>query len=335
MSPKNTILFLLYAASAFGSCHKSGGSSSSATTVYTAGYWGNARYNVAAYWVNSRLVSLTDTMHFAWAKAICVSDSDVYVAGMIGAIANTYSNIPVYWKNGQAIQLGTSNVASIADAIVVANGNVYVAGDDDGYAVYWVNGQETRLNGAYLGSVANSLAISGSDVYVIGADTLLNPCFWKNGQRTELQGKYTSPSAIAVSGDDVYIAGQQIDTITGNRKAIVWKNGELNWLSDGSQDVQVNSISIDGTDLYVCGNTQGVTSFVATVWKDGQLLPIEAGFSTALYAWGVAAVNGAVYVGGNESSPGQTIAAYWSAGGVVELDKNAKQSSNVWGIFVK
>ena len=67
------VLFLLFcAAAAFRSCHKSGGSASG-PTVYTAGEWGNTQYNVAAYWVNNRLVSLTDTMHVSLARAVYVS----------------------------------------------------------------------------------------------------------------------------------------------------------------------------------------------------------------------------------------------------------------------
>jgi len=326
--------FLLCAVAVFCSCHKSGGGSG--PTVYTAGEWGNTQYNVAAYWVNNRLVSLTDTMHVSWARSVYVSGNDVYVSGVIGTTGSAYSNIPVYWKNGQAVQLDSGNFDAIANAIVVANGNVYVAGEDYGYAVYWVNGQETRLSGAFVSSGVSSMAVSGSDVYLLGIDTLRNPCYWKNGLLTVLPGTYAAASAIAVSGNDVYVGGQQLDTVTNNRKAILWKNGVLTALSDGSQDVVINSIAIDDTDVYICGNTTIPGSgYAASVWKNGQLLPLGTGSANLLYGWGVAAVNGVVYIGGNESAPGQTIAAYWSANGVVELDKNPAQSSTVWGIFVR
>jgi hypothetical protein len=334
MTAKNTILFILCAGLAFVSCHKSGGSSSG-TTVYTAGEWGNTTYNVAAYWVNNRLVSLTDTMHVAFARAIYVSGNDVYVAGVVGPIGSGVSNVPVYWKNGQVHQLSTANFATFASAIVVANGNVYVAGEDYGYAVYWVNGQEARLSGAFFSSEAASIAVDGNDVYILGVDSLSNPCFWKNGVLTELTGAYAFASGIAVSGGDVYVAGDQLDTITGNRRAIAWKNGILDSFSDGSQDVLVNSIAIDGTDVYICGNAQGPAGYIPMVWRNGQVLPVQTGSSGTLYAWGVAVVNGVAYVGGNESAPGQVVAAYWSAGGVTELDKNPRHSSTVWGIFAR
>jgi hypothetical protein len=334
MTAKNIIIFLLCAGTLFGACHKSGGSSSG-PTVYTAGEWGNTTYNVAAYWVNNRLVSLTDTMHVAFARSIFVSGNDVYVAGVVGPIGNGVSNVPVYWKNGQENPLSVANFATFASSIYVSNGNVYVSGEDYGYAVYWVNGKETRLSGAYFSSEAVSIAVDGSDVYVLGVDSLKNPCFWKNGQPTELKGVYITAVCLAVSGGDVYVAGQQFDTLTNNRRAILWKNGVADSLSDGSADVLVSSLTIDGSDIYVCGNTAGPTGYVSTVWKNGQLLPMQGGSSGPLYAWGVGVVNGAVYVGGNESAPGQIIAAYWSAGGVTELDKNLKHSSTVWGIFVR
>ena len=334
MTAKNTIICVLCAATALSACHKSGGSSSG-PTIYTAGEWGNTTYNVAAYWVNNRLVSLTDTFHVAFARSIFVSGNDVYVAGVVGPIGNGVSNVPVYWKNGQEIPLSTANFATFASAICVSDGNVYVAGEDYGYAVYWVNGKETRLSGAYFSSEAACVAVDGSDVYVLGVDSFKNPCYWKNGQPTELKGVDVSASSLAVSGGDVYVAGQQFDILTNNRRAIVWKNGVADLLSDGSEDVLVSSIAIDGSDIYVCGNTAGSTGYVSTVWKNGQLLPVQGVSAGPLYAWGVAAVNGTVYVGGNESAPGQVIAAYWSAGGVTELDKNPKHSSTVWGIFVR
>ena len=73
----------------------------------------------------------------------------------------------------------------------------------------------------------------------------------------------------------MYVAGQQLDTVTNNRKAILWKNGVLTSLSDGSQDVVINSIAIDDTDVYICGNTTLAGSgYAASVWKNGQLLPL-------------------------------------------------------------
>jgi hypothetical protein len=112
--------------------------------------------------------------------------------------------------------------------------------------------------------------------------------------------------------------------------AVYWKNGQVVQLG-----AAIPASYADGTDVYVCGNTNNGSSYVSTVWKNGQLLPIQTAASGPLFAWGIGIGNGAVYVGGNERAPGQAIAAYWSAGGVVELDKNPAQSSNVWGIFVK
>jgi hypothetical protein len=112
---RNSSLILLIALIMFNSCKKSGGNSSG-PTVYAAGFWGNSGSSVAAYWVNGRVISLTDTTQYAIALAICASENDVYVAGSVGALANASSNVATYWKNGQAVHLGTPGLSG-AEAI--------------------------------------------------------------------------------------------------------------------------------------------------------------------------------------------------------------------------
>jgi hypothetical protein len=316
----------------FNSCKKSGGDSSG-PTVYAAGYWGNTRYSVAAYWVNGRLVSLTDTTQYGIAVAICASGNDVYAAGTVGALANTSSNVATYWKNGQAVQLGAPGVSS-AQAIAVEGADVYVAGGDRGYPVYWQNGEEVILKGGRIPSDGISIAVSGGDVYVVGEDSLYNPCYWKNGQLIELPGLYCQAAAIAVSGNNVYVAGRQIDSTTSNWEAILWTNGVSSMLSTDTLGSDAGMLVIDGPDVYVGGNV----GHVSAVWKNGQPYPIPATPSYQVYAWSMGVVDGKVYVGGNALSLNPTLtvqAAYWSEDGLVILDKNPAQGSNVWGIFVK
>jgi hypothetical protein len=328
---RNSGLILLIALIMFNSCKKSGGNSSG-PTVYAAGYWGNTRYSVAAYWVNGRLVSLTDTTQYAIAVAICASGNDVYAAGVVGALTNSSSNVATYWKNGQAVHLGTPGLSG-AEAIAVEGADVYVAGGDGG-PVYWQNGQEVILNGGLMPSYGISIAVSGGDVYVAGEDSLRNPCYWKNGQLIELPGMYSQAAAIAVSGNNVYVAGRQIDTTTGTWEAILWTNGVSSMLSTDTLGSGAGTLAIDGQDVYVGGNAGNVSA----VWKNGQPFPMPATPSHQLYAWSMGVVDGKVYVGGNalSLSPGLTVqAAYWSEDGLVILDKNPNQGSNVWGVFVK
>lgn len=328
---RQSTFILLTALLMFNSCKKSGNSAS--PTVYSAGYWGNGNYSVAAYWVNSRLFSLTDTTHDAVAVAICAAGNDVYVAGTVGSMTNGLSNMATWWKNGQAFQLGTTG-ASAATAIAVSAGNVYVAGEDRSYPVYWRNGEEVMLQGGYPSSYAMSIAVSGNDVYVVGMDSVKNPCYWKNGQLMELPGLFTQASAIAVSGNDVYVAGQQVDTVSGNWAAILWTNGTPSILSAPPYGANAGAIAIDGADVYIGGNV----NLASAAWENGQLIPMPATPSYKLYTWSIGVANGKAYVGGNALSLGTnwtSEAAYWSADGLVILDKDPDQASNVWGIFVQ
>jgi hypothetical protein len=329
---RNCTFILLCALVIFNSCKKSGGNSSG-PTVYAAGYWGNTRYSVAAYWVNGRLVSLTDSTQYGIAVAICASGNDVYAAGTVGALANSSSNVATYWKNGQAVHLGTPGLSS-AEAIAVEGSDVYVAGGDGGYPVYWQNGQEVILKGGRIPSDGISIAVSGGDVYVVGEDSLFNPCYWKNGQLIELPGVDRQAAAIAASGNNVYVAGRQIDSATGTWEAILWTNGAPSMLSADTLGSGAGTLAIDGPDVYVGGNVGNVSA----VWKNGQPFPMPATPSYRLYAWSMVVEDGKVYVGGNalslDPSP-ISQAAYWSADGLVILDKNPAQGSNIWGIFVK
>jgi hypothetical protein len=334
---KNANLFalcasLLFVFLVFDSCKKSG-SGSSGPTVYAAGYWGNTRYSVAAYWVNGKLHSLTDTNHIAEGFAICADANNVYVAGNSASVTDPNSNTAMYWKNGQAVQLGQPG-SSGARAIAVENGNVYVAGEDRSYPVYWQNGQEVALPGGHVSSSGVSIASSGGDVYVVGEDSLRQPCYWKNGTLIELPGVTSVATAIAVSSGNVYVAGQMSDTISQNWAAVLWTNGSPAILSADPGGAMTCSVVIDGTDVYVGGNVNTVSA----VWKNGQPFSMPANTGYHLYAWGIGVAAGKVYVGGNALSIGPnwtSEAAYWSADGLVVLDKQADQSSNAWGFFVR
>jgi hypothetical protein len=137
-----------------------------------------------------------------------------------------------------------------------------------------------------------------------------------------------------VSGNNVYVAGRQIDTVTSNWQAILWTNGTVSKLSDGTQDANAGMLAIDGSDVYIAGNV----SHMSALWKNGQPFPMALNPSYQLYAWSMGVVDGKVYVGGNALSLGAnptSEGAYWSEDGQVFLDKNPDQGSNVWGMFVK
>jgi hypothetical protein len=71
--------------------------------VYVAGTEFNGYANIARYWKNGKAVSLTDSTADAYAEAIVIVGSDVYVTGSeyMGSFNN---NVVKYWKNGICLQ---------------------------------------------------------------------------------------------------------------------------------------------------------------------------------------------------------------------------------------
>jgi hypothetical protein len=139
---------------------------------------------------------------------------------------------------------------------------------------------------------------------------------------------------IAASGNNVYVAGRQIDTATSNWEAILWTNGVSSMLSADARGSNAGMLAIDGSDVYVGGNVGNMSA----VWKNGQPFPMALNPSYLLYASSMGVVDGKLYMGGyalSISGNPTNGAAYWSEDGLVTLDKNPNQSSNVWGMFVK
>ena len=240
------------------------------------------------------------------------------------------------------------------NAIVVANGNVYAAGFDQiaEHAVLWTNGTPTPLlDGTFSGAAGNppyttyaaSLLVSGSDVYVAGfAQKALQiapntywdanvAVYWKNGVPTDLsqvtnQGPNTMATSIAVSGSDVYVAGNIQSSIP---LAVYWKNGTQVPLPNTGLPTSASSIAVSGSNVYVAGNVNGGAS---GYWTNGTPTPFSntnPGLPVQI------AVNGTdVYAAGDTALPtvnNNYVAAYWKNGTRSMLSTSAAYS-NAFGI---
>src|ERR1700741_2874551 len=111
--------------------------------------------------------------------------------------------------------------------------DVYVAGfvGPQSQAAYWKNGTLVKLeqNIAVI-SYARSIAVTSSGVYVSGGKEGANgnnAVLWFNGTTTVLSDPSVDADAmsLAVSGNDVYVAGWQYDSAAGHTQALYWKNG--------------------------------------------------------------------------------------------------------------
>ncbi|TAG43323.1 MAG: hypothetical protein EAZ31_04600 [Cytophagia bacterium] len=252
---------------------------------------GNNKYS-AIYWKNGVATSLTNGTNNAYATSIAVVGTDVYVAGF----ENNASSIPQakFWKNGTATQL--SNIQSNANAIVIANGNVYVAGYELNastsryMAKYWTINSSGNITSQILNSsttqdgVLYDIKVVGSDIYTAGYESngqVEVAKFWKGTTATNVNTNTSSKVySIAISNNEVYMAGEAYNTAGTKRVAKHWKATSQavlgTDLTDGVNNAQANGIFVLGTDVYIAGLEYG-TNRAAKYWKNGVATNLATG----------------------------------------------------------
>ncbi|MGZ3777476.1 MAG: hypothetical protein ACXVI9_07775 [Mucilaginibacter sp.] len=326
MKPKYNLIILSVLCLLMTSCKKHGVTpSTSASDIYTAGYVAAVGgHTVAAYWKNGTLVRLGDSTINTMAYAVAVDGNDVYVVGNIRKISQVV--IAAIWKNGVLAELTDGTESADARSISISGHNVYVGGYINNFqAAYWKNGVVTSLANS---AVANSIAVEGNNVYAAGFlfDTKISSnqaVYWTNGAVTECLGPngeaydyvgYVpgSASAVAVSGNDVYMAGY-----AGGGK--YWKNGTEVDLSNGFLSYPL-AIAVSGNDVYLAGEVDSPTNApvsTATLWKNGTALSLTNGLAFA-HANAIALDRSDVYIAGQDDGN----AVYWKNGSEVQLAAN-------------
>jgi hypothetical protein len=216
----------------------------------------------ASYIKNGSVIVVSNGSEASEASSIAVSGTDVYVAGISfnrNYYNGGYNRMAKYWKNGDATKLTDGTKDAIATAIAISGTNVYVAGSEKEGSVYvakyWNNGKPVNLTDGLTAADANSIAVSGTDVYVAGSqwdgmstgngDRVSIAKYWKNGEPVNLTdgSKWAEAKSIAVSGNDVYIAGfEESEAGSGNYVAKYWKNGRPVILGDVSKNSKAYSI---------------------------------------------------------------------------------------------
>jgi hypothetical protein len=283
--------------------------------VYAAGYESNAQSSgykwVAKYWKNNNEIILSDGINNAYASSIQVVGNDVYVVGGEQLKINNELSYRVrYWKNNQ-------QQSFVLDTV---------------YGIPILGGIKRR----YISEQASSVFVAGSDVYIAinrnvkvreGNSTISDDNYaryWKN--ETFVNLGIGGAASIAVSGDDVYVAG------VSNNLAVYWKNGAKTYLTDGSIGRSfASSIVVNGSDVYVAGyesyGTGLTTKNKAKYWKNGTEVVLANG-TNSQEAESIAVVGNDVYVAGVEYTAGisKTVAKYWKNGEEVILTDENNQA---------
>lgn len=244
-------------------------------------------------------------------------------------------------------------------SVLYAVGQDLVPEKDYYYAAVWRNGVETLLTDGSHDGFCNSVCADDNDnIYVVGCEAVgdlvddgyYDPynqnvgILWKFKDNNHAQverivlsdGKNnTSPMAVAVSNGNVHIAG--FDTPVYDRRALYWRNGVMNVLTDGSTDALAYCIWVDGDDVYIGGYIQpadNVQGGVATIWKNGVAQSLTDGKTvakvTALYM-----DNGTLYAAGMEKPSGGRWKGVLWADGVRVKDFTDHVGTEVTGLYVK
>ena len=189
---------------------------------------------------------------------------DVYVVG----IGTPPEETGTLWKNGvrQVLSLTISGLKTHPCSVFVSGNDVYVFGYEtyetspgayDYSYVLWKNGIPQRIgnrpwNGGDMtfSERPDSLFVSGNDVYLVGQDNEGFAVLWKNGVKQRLSESPAYASSVFVSGGDVYASGG----------AVIWKNGVMQVLQMPADMpgyerwvLPSTSLSVSGNDVYVVG----------------------------------------------------------------------------------
>jgi hypothetical protein len=227
------------------------------------GYWVNGNYTALPYVINT------------FTRSIVVNGSDIYIVGNNSISNSTATAADIYWKNDVEVDL-SQNISNVTNAFInslfVSGTDVYAAGllgvnYGSGQGVYWKNDSLVYLPDCYI---PEAIGVVGSTVYVAGQSLTHGWAYWVNGTEIPLGGYV---NAMAISGNDVYIAGF---TATGPDQACYWKNGQLVTLPNGSS---ATGIAVAGSDVYVCGNGG---SNDAVYWKNGVIHILGTGGATGI-----------------------------------------------------
>ncbi|MGB3608492.1 MAG: hypothetical protein WA775_05610 [Psychroserpens sp.] len=166
-----------------------------------------------------------------------------------------------------------------AVSIDVENGDVHIAGyyknNTVWNAAYWVNGASQPMPASDIRTFTTDNVFVNGKSFITGRTVSplveIKAKLWVDGteQTLETPASYNSfANAIAVSNTTTLIGGW-INEPNGNSIAVLWENGTLQQLTDGSRNAIIQDVFIENTDTYVAGYDTSNSNFIGKVWKNG------------------------------------------------------------------
>jgi hypothetical protein len=278
----------------------------SGSDVYIAGYYVDSNWeNHPCHWKNGVRTDISLPEGVLW-HSIAVSRGDIYVTGkyntglVVGGTGLIFA--ACYLKNGVKINLPVPEGAgqSLTDRIAVSGNDVCVAGEykedarassyyDYTTSCYWKNGVRTDITSSRDGNYvkADYITVSGGNVYFTGSRASYG--YWKNGVKigdlpVPAGSRDSLVKGIAVSGSDVYVAGQYDDS-NYNTHSCYWKNGARTDLPVPAKTESSSTIAItvSGGNVYILGLYSGLWGPVGEriirgcYWKNGTRIELSGG----------------------------------------------------------
>lgn len=193
--------------------------------------------------------------------------------------------------------------------------NIYVAGASNG-PVVWINNQiqtlltQEQIDNGVSGEALSVFVTENGDIYAAGydsdnPDSAYGGRVWKNGQiclnLRDSNDVQDQANSIAVSGIDVYAAGEALD-INWSGAPMLWKNGVIQNLESIGSVYQSSAYSVavsgDGNDVYAAGYAMDGDTYEnkAILWKNGAAITLNQ--TGNAQAFSVAVSGSDVYVAG-------------------------------------
>jgi Carboxypeptidase regulatory-like domain len=249
--------------------------------------------------------------------------STVIYSQNIGPFASNISlgNINVTLPTAQFINFTGTLINCSGTAVTNGYVAMYATGGGGGYITTNTN------TGAFSFSILNCTGASIAYNYQATDVTMGQQSATLNGNTTNGTVNLGNVSTCAAAAVSVYVAGFE-----GNF-AKVWKNGVATNITNGAESGKLNSIFVNGNDVYVAGGETTPSGFrVAKVWKNGvaTILTGAGGDANSVFVSGTD-----VYVAGfADNAVGIAFAKIWKNGVVTNLSNGTFDLDNANSVFV-